>query len=48
MKKVQPQGEKRCEIKGGGQEVIVMVGYYYYLMAKNFINDSSGEFGATS
>ena len=31
-------GEKRCEIQGGGQEMVVMVGY-----GKNFNNDNSGE-----
>ena len=37
------QGEKRCEIKGGSQEMAVMV-----VNGKNFNNDNSGEFGAES
>ena len=34
-------GEKRCEIRCGGQEIAVMVGYWL-----NFNNDNSGEFCA--
>ena len=37
------QGEKRCEIQGGGQEMAVMVGLW-----KIFYYDNSGEFGAES
>ena len=34
-------GEKRCEIKGGGQEMAAMV-----VNGKNFNDNNSGEFGA--
>ena len=37
------QNEKRCQLKGGSQEMVVMPGR---LMIKNFNNDNSSEFGA--
>ena len=39
------QGEKRCEIKGGGQEMAVII---VHAVAKILIMTNSGKFGAES
>jgi len=37
------QGEKRCKIKGGGQEMGVII-----IQCQTFNNNNSSEFGAES